>query len=144
VGEPHRFRVKVRLYETDLYGHVNHAQYVHYFETGRIEALASIGLSIEEMKRLGYLIFAVDVYVKFHTPAYLGEELEIVTSVSEMRGARTIWAQEVRNAATGALVASGQVTGALMGDGGRPARLPPEFAEKLGALHRPDAARGVR
>jgi acyl-CoA thioester hydrolase len=140
VGEPHRHRLKVRLYETDLYGHVNHAQYVHYFETGRIEALESIGLSIGEMKRLGYLIFAVDVYVKFHAPAYLGEELEVVTSVHEMRGARTIWAQEVRNAATGQLVAAGQVTGALMSDAGRPVRLPPEFAQKLALLHRPEAA----
>ena len=137
MGEPHRLRVKVRLYETDLYGHVNHAQYVHYFETGRIEALASIGLAIEDMKKLGYLIFAADIFVKFHAPAYLGDDLDIVTAVREMRGARSIWAQEVRNAATQQLIASGQVTGALMSDTGRPVRLPPAFAEKLSLLHRP-------
>jgi acyl-CoA thioester hydrolase len=134
VGEPHRLRLKVRLYETDVYGHVNHAHYVHYFETGRIEALASIGLSIEAMKRQGYLIFAAEISVKYHAPAYLGDELEIVTAVHEMRGARTIWAQEARNASTDQLVASGQVTGALMSESGRPARLPPAFVEKLAQL----------
>jgi acyl-CoA thioester hydrolase len=139
VGEPHRLRVKVRLYETDLYGHVNHAQYVHYFETGRIEALASIGLAIEDMKQQGYLIFAADIFVKFHAPAHLGDELEIVTSVREMRGARSIWAQEVRHAATQRLIASGQVTGALMSDTGRPVRLPSAFTEKLALLYQPES-----
>lgn len=134
MGEPHRLRLKVRLYETDIYGHVNHAHYVHYFETGRIEALASIGLSIEAMKRQGYLIFAVEINVKYHAPAYLGDELEVVTAVQETRGARSIWAQEVRSASNGQLIASGLVTGALMSDGGRPARLPPAFVEKLEML----------
>ena len=138
MGDCHRLRLKVRLYETDVYGHVNHAHYVHYFETGRIEALASIGLSIEEMKRQGYLIFAAELSVKYHAPAYLGDELEVVTWVREMRGARSIWGQEVRNASTDQLIASAQVTGALMSDNGRPARLPPAFQERLALLHRPD------
>ena len=137
MGELHRLRLKVRLYETDIYGHVNHAHYVHYFESGRIEALASIGLSIEEMKRQGYLIFAAEISVIYHAPAYLGNELEVVTGVREMRGARSIWVQEVRNATTGQLLASGLVTGALMSDTGRPARLPPAFVEKLALLHQP-------
>ena len=137
LSQPHRLRLKVRLYETDIYGHVNHAHYIHYFESGRIEALASIGMSIEEMKRQGYLIFAAEISVKYHAPAYLGDELEVVTAVREMRGARSIWAQEVRNAATGQLIASGLVTGALMSDTGRPARLPPAFVEKLALLHQP-------
>ena len=138
MGDCHRLRLKVRLYETDVYGHVNHAHYVHYFETGRIEALASIGLSIEEMKRQGYLIFAAEISVKYHAPAYLGDELEVVTWVRETRGARSIWGQEVRHASTDRLLASAQVTGALMSDNGRPARLPPAFQERLALLHRPD------
>ena len=138
MGDCHRLRLKVRLYETDVYGHVNHAHYVHYFETGRIEALASIGLSIEEMKRQGYLIFAAELSVKYHAPAYLGDELEVVTWVREMRGARSIWGQEVRDASTDRLIASAEVTGALMSDSGRPARLPPAFQERLALLHRPE------
>jgi len=39
MGKPATFRLKVRHYEVDQYGHVNHAQYVHYLETARIEAL---------------------------------------------------------------------------------------------------------
>src|SRR5205807_354776 len=38
VGEPARLRLKVRHYEVDLYGHVNHANYVHYLEAARVEA----------------------------------------------------------------------------------------------------------
>jgi acyl-CoA thioester hydrolase len=46
VGEPVRFRLKVRHYEVDGYGHVNHASYVHYLETARVEALEAVGLSL--------------------------------------------------------------------------------------------------
>ena len=41
-----RFGLKVRYYEVDEYGHVNHANYVHYLETARIDALETVGLSL--------------------------------------------------------------------------------------------------
>jgi acyl-CoA thioesterase FadM len=46
MGEPALWRLKVRHYEVDSYGHVNHANYAHYFETARIEALEGVGLSL--------------------------------------------------------------------------------------------------
>ena len=50
MGKPARFQLKVRHYEVDQYGHVNHAQYVHYLEVARIEALDALGLSLGEMR----------------------------------------------------------------------------------------------
>jgi acyl-CoA thioesterase FadM len=51
MGKPARYQLKVRHYEVDQYGHVNHAQYVHYLEVARIEALDALGLSLGEMRR---------------------------------------------------------------------------------------------
>jgi len=42
MAEPALLRLKVRHYEVDSYGHVNHADYVHYLETARIEALETV------------------------------------------------------------------------------------------------------
>jgi YbgC/YbaW family acyl-CoA thioester hydrolase len=134
MGAPARLRVKVRHYEVDEYGHVNHANYVHYLEAGRIEALESVGLPLGEMRSQGYLVVAVDLSVHYHAPARAGETLEITTHVHEIRGARTIWSQEIREAKSGRAVVTAQVTGAFTTEDGRPVRTPPTFAEKLQAL----------
>src|SRR5262249_19665554 len=83
-GKPAKYQLKVRHYEVDQYGHVNHAQYVHYLEVARIEALDALGLSLGEMRKLGYLILAADLAVKYHAPARSGDTLAIVTYVREV------------------------------------------------------------
>jgi acyl-CoA thioester hydrolase len=139
VGDAFRLTLKVRHYEVDLYGHVNHANYVHYLEAARVEALEAVGLGLPEVRRQGYLIVAVELAVKYHAPAYAGETLEITTRVREIRGARSIWAQEIREAGSRRLVVTAEVTGAFMLEGGRPVRVPAGFAEKLSALLVPDS-----
>lgn len=131
MGEPARLRLKVRHYEVDSYGHVNHANYVHYLEVARVEALEAVGLSLPEMRRQGVLIVAVDLAVRYHSPARAGETLEIQTHVREARGARSLWVQEIREVTSQRLVATAEVTGAFTTEDGRPVRLPAGFREKL-------------
>jgi YbgC/YbaW family acyl-CoA thioester hydrolase len=135
-----RLTLKVRHYEVDEYGHVNHANYVHYLEAARVEALAGIGLSLPDMRRQGFLIVAVSLSVKYHAPAYAGETLELVTSISEIRGARTIWAQEIREATSNRLLVTAEVTGAFTTSTGRAVRTPAAFTARLAALHVPNPA----
>jgi acyl-CoA thioester hydrolase len=140
MGKPARLQLKVRHYEVDQYGHVNHAQYVHYLEVARIEALDALGLSLAEMRKQGYLILAADLTVKYLAPARSGETLEIATFVREIRGARSIWIQEIREMDSQRLLITAEVTGAFATEDGRPARTPASFREKLSALCVPDAA----
>ncbi|HEV8440731.1 MAG TPA: thioesterase family protein [Methylomirabilota bacterium] len=135
-----RLRLKVRHHEVDEYGHVNHANYVHYLETGRVEALEAVGLSLREMRRQGFLIVAVDLSVKYHSPASPGETLEIATHIRELRGARTFWIQDIREANSQRLVVTAEVTGAFMTEAGRPVRAPDTFREGLSRLHVPAVA----
>lgn len=139
MGRSARLSLKVRHYEVDVYGHVNHANYVHYLETARIEALEAVGLSLAEMRRQGYSIVAADLSVKYHSPVRSGETLEIATSIREIRGARSIWVQEIREATSRRLVVTAEVTGAFMTENGRPARAPATFVQKLSALLVPGA-----
>ena len=139
MGQPAKLQLKVRHYEVDQYGHVNHAQYVHYLEVARIEALEALGLSLGEMRRQGYLILAVELSVKYLAPARSGEPLEIVTHVREIRGARSFWIQEIRDAGTQRPLVTAEVTGAFATEDGRPARIPPSFRERLSAIYVPDA-----
>lgn len=140
MGQPMRWRLKVRHYEVDVYGHVNHASYVHYLETARVEALAPVGLSLGAMRRQGILAVAAELSVKYHSPAGPDETLEIVTHVRDIRGARTLWFQEIREATSRRLVATAQVTGAFLTETGRPVRAPEAFRERLATLHVPDVS----
>ena len=139
MGQPATLRLKVRHHELDSYGHVNHAHYVHYFETARVEALEALGLSLPDMRRLGYLILASEIRVKYHTPALAGETLEISTRIREVRGARSVWVQEIREVSTGRLTATAEVTGAFVAESGRPVRPPAAFVDKLSPILVPDA-----
>lgn len=143
MGQPMRFCLKVRYYEVDEYGHVNHANYVHYLETARIEALEAVGLSLQEMRRQGVIAVAAELSVKYHLPASSGETLEIVTHVREMRGARTVWVQEILEATSQRLVATAEVTGAFLTEAGRPVRAPETFRQRLSMLYVPDGNRTV-
>ena len=140
MGQPATLQLKVRHYELDPYGHVNHAHYVHYFEAARIEALEAVGLSLPEMRRQGYLIFAVELNVKYLAPARAGDVLEIATSIREIRGARSIWIQEIREADSQRVLVTAEVTGAFATEDGRPARTPAAFRDKLLPLCVPDPA----
>lgn len=135
MGQPMRFCLKVRHYEVDEYGHVNHANYVHYLETARVEALEAVGLSLREMRRQGVIAVAADVSVKYHSPASPGETLEIVTHIREIRGARTLWIQEILGATSRRLVVTAEVTGAFLTEAGRPVRVPETFRQRLSTLY---------
>lgn len=66
--------------------------------------------------------------------------------MSEMRGARTRWVQEIRERTAGRLVATAEVTGAFLTEEGRPLRVPEEFRKRLETLYvspRPGATLGA-
>jgi acyl-CoA thioesterase FadM len=68
----------------------------------------------------------------------LSDELDILTHVRELRGARSIWGQEIREAASQRLIVTAEVTAAFMTANGRPARTPADFTDKLSAIYLPD------
>ena len=53
---PHRTPIKVRFYELDPYGHLNHAVYVNHFEVGRVECLESLGWGLDALQQQGNVV----------------------------------------------------------------------------------------
>ena len=142
MGEQVRFRLKVRHYEVDGYGHVNHATYAHYLEVARLEALEQLGIPLEEIRRQGYLILASELAIRFHEPAHPGETLEILTAIRELGGVRSVWAQEAREVTSQRVVVTAEVTGVFTTEDGRPVRIPDAVREKLASLLVPSAGKG--
>lgn len=78
-----------------------------------MEALAEMGWSLVELRRQGYLIVAVRLAVDYHAPARAGDTLEIATRIRDVRGARSVWAQEIREATSQRVLVTAEVAGAL-------------------------------
>lgn len=124
---PHVTSVVARFSDLDPYDHVNHARYLSFFESARIEMLEEMGFGMDVMKRAGVQIVLVELTAGFHLAATLHDRLDIVTRVVEVRRATTRWHQEARRGA--GLVASLDVKAAFTDRTGRPRRAPDGFAE---------------
>jgi YbgC/YbaW family acyl-CoA thioester hydrolase len=128
----HRTSITVRFGELDPYNHVNHAAYVTYFEVARTEALAEVGLALQDLQAGGYQIVVTDLRVRYRRPAGAGDELTVETVVDEVRGASSVWRQRIL--CDGEVMATAEVRGGVTDSAGRPARIPQEMRARLEAL----------
>jgi acyl-CoA thioester hydrolase len=119
--------VIVRFAELDPYGHVNHARYLTYFESARIELLERIGFGMNTMLTQGYQIVLVELIAAFRAPAVLHDRLVIETTVGEIARSTTSWSQ--RALREDGIVATLLVKAAFTGLHGRPVRAPEGFSE---------------
>lgn len=86
--QDYRFEIRVRYHEVDGQGRVHHAQYLNYFERGRVEMLRAAGHSYKELEASGLLLVVRRMEIDYVYPAEFDDELTLVTTVLKARGAR--------------------------------------------------------
>jgi acyl-CoA thioester hydrolase len=87
-------RIRVRYQETDCMKVVYYANYLVYFEVGRVEYLRQAGLAMSEVDRRVHLP-VVETYVKYVRPARLDDLLDVRCWVSERRRASFRFSYEI-------------------------------------------------
>lgn len=123
----HTTRLRVRFADLDPYDHVNHARYLTYFESARIEALAEIGFGMDGMKERGMQIVLYELQARYLVPCVLHDDLDIATSVVEILRTGSTWHQAASR--RGTTVAEVDIRTVFTDRSGRPIRTPPRFAE---------------
>jgi acyl-CoA thioester hydrolase len=118
---PHRFRVKVYYEDTDAGGVVYYANYLRYLERARTEFLYCMGIDVHDYHRRGSLFVITRVDIRYRSPARLGDEIEIATSITKLRRASITLRQEIYR--EGSIITEADVTAAFLVDG-KPGRLP--------------------
>jgi len=83
-----QLNIRVRYNETDGQGRVHHAQYLNYFERGRVEMLRASGFSYKELEKGGLMLVVSQIRVRYLLPAEFDDELQLITRVLYARGAR--------------------------------------------------------
>jgi thioesterase-3 len=129
------WEVRVRGYEMDSFGHVNHATYLSYLEQARWDALEEGGFTSDALRKQGWGIHVVRVEVDYLRPCHQGQLLRIHSRVERLRSTSMIFAHEIHRAgdAQGAGPAvRAAVTLVWIGTDGRPMRIPDIARRALG------------
>jgi len=126
---PHRHKVKVRFYELDPYGHLNHSAYIQLFETGRIEMLEEAGIALHELEKNDFRFVVSQIETTFLKPVKAGSFLTIETEILEMRRASSLWWQQILDETE--VVATQRVRTAITNRDGKPIRAPQQILESL-------------
>ena len=133
-----RTRVRVRYGETDCMGRVYHANYLSYFECGRVELMRGWGFDYATVEREDRCYLPVfEARVKYRAPAFFDDELEITTRVVDFSVVRITFHYEARRVADRVLCAEGKTVLAAVDAEGEPRRLPVHLREFLESLPLP-------
>ncbi len=127
----HETFLDVRYYETDLMGIVHHSNYVRYFECGRVQMLADMGLPIHEIERAGIMLPVVSVECNYKLPTKMGDRLRIVSKIEKIPMAKMEIRNEIYNH-NNELVCFGKVVlGFIHSQSRRPTRAPKSLIDKI-------------
>jgi acyl-CoA thioester hydrolase len=124
----HETRLRVRYAETDQMGIVYHANYLVWMEVGRVEYCRAAGLRYRDLeKETGVLLTVVEANCRYLAPALYDDEIAVRTRVEEFTPRMVRFGYEIRNAATGALLATGFTKHLFLGPERKPRKLPEQF-----------------
>ena len=125
-------RVRVRYAETDQMGVVYHANYLIWFEVGRVDFIRKLGMdyrSIEQEDGIG--IAVVNVSARYKYPARYDDELVIETRLLAARGAVVKFGYRIVKAADDTLLCEGETVHVVVGKDMKKRTLPDKYAKRF-------------
>jgi acyl-CoA thioester hydrolase len=127
-------RVRVRYAETDQMGVVYHANYLVWFEVGRVELMRQRGLNYKRLEQEeGCWIAVVEATARYKAPAKYDDELIVETTVTSVRGPVIRFGYRILRVEDGLLLCEGETVHVVLGRDMKRTRIPKKYAEILGA-----------
>ena len=140
--EYHDAIVRVRYAETDQMGVVYHANYLIWFEVGRVELIRALGIEYKRMEiEDDCHIVVADAHCRYHDSALYDEVLRIRTRIAESRNRIIKFSYEVLRDADGKVLANGETTHVICGSDGRPKMLPEKYRGVFNTIATPQPTR---
>lgn len=94
----HTNTITVRYGETDQMGVVYYGNYALFYETGRTEAVKSLGYSYKEMEQDGIMMPVVEMHVRYIKSAKYDDVLQVKTIINELPSRKMTFNMELYNA----------------------------------------------
>jgi len=118
----HEMEIRVRYQETDGQGRVHHANYLNYFEIGRVELLRSRGRSYRSVEEAGLMLVVSEAHLRYVVPADYDDVLRLVTTAVRAKGARITHVYQIFRGEE--LIVDGHTVVACINRQGKVTRLP--------------------
>lgn len=104
-----KYRLTVRGFHLDLYGHVNNARYLEFLEEARWELLAD-RIDLDAWHKRGLAFTVVRITINYRRAASLGDVLDIHTTLDRIEKRTCTFAQKIVFADSDECVAEAEVT----------------------------------
>jgi acyl-CoA thioester hydrolase len=128
-------RVRVRYAETDQMGVVYHANYLVWFEVGRVEFIRQMGLDYRSMeKEDNAMIAVVEATVRYKAPARYDDELIVRTTLAGVRGSIVRFRYAVLRATDEQLLCEGETVHLVVGPDMKKRDMPEQYAKQFQEL----------
>jgi acyl-CoA thioester hydrolase len=101
----HERTFRVRHYECDAYGHVNHANYLRYMQEAAFDASAAAGYDIPRYEEMGRSWWVRETDITYLQPLRYGDSVTLKTWVLDFRRIHSRRAYELCKVGSGAVVA---------------------------------------
>jgi acyl-CoA thioester hydrolase len=117
--------VNVRYAETDQMGVVYYANYLVWFEVGRVAWCRARGFHYRDLEAVhGRMMMVAEASCRYKAPARFEDDILIRTAVGSATDRVIRFLYEIRNQRTGKLLATGESKHVVTDRSYRPARLP--------------------
>jgi acyl-CoA thioester hydrolase len=130
VGKEHHFALTVYFEDTDAYGIVYYANYLKFMERARSDFIRAVGVDqAAELRATGSAYAVVEVDIRYRKPARLGDDVQVVSTVDQVRASSVHIHQRVMRGPE--LLTDARVTAAFLDGEGRPRRQPKDWVQKF-------------
>src|SRR5450631_1578136 len=125
-------RVRVRYAETDQMGVVYHANYLVWFEVGRVELMRQRGLDYKQLEiEEECYIAVVEATARYKAPARYDDELIVETRVVTANGPIIRFGYRILRVEDGLLLCEGETVHVVIGRDMKRRRIPKKYADIL-------------
>ena len=123
------FNLKIYYEDTDVAGIVYYANYLKFIERARSEMLSNLSISQKELFEDGKFFVVTDLKAKYFCPAYFGDDLEVLTELTQVKGASILLIQKVCRSTK--LLFQASIKLALVENDGKVVRIPANIRQLL-------------
>jgi acyl-CoA thioester hydrolase len=130
IGSEHHFALTVYFEDTDAYGIVYYANYLKFMERARSDFIRAVGVDqAAELAASGSAYAVVEVDIRYRRPGKLGDDLQVISTVDQVRASSVHIQQRVMRGPE--VLTEARVVAAFLDGEGRPRRQPRAWVDKF-------------
>lgn len=133
-------RDKVRFVETDMMSVVHHANYLRWFEMGRVAYLRACGITLGELMDAGVIFPITEVKATYKNSCTFDDDFEVQVKMTAFNRAKMEFDYKVIRLRDGAVAVEGHTRNVFTDKEGRIIRLEPQWFDKIQRVYAADKA----